>query len=138
MNTTLPKYLAFMSTLLLLTACSAVRDVSDRPYVYDDEHSIAWNISNASGMDSYSDAKVTPSQKKMYNRTDYDFSFPELRDDKLNEASLPLTPLLQYIPTGMGPQDWKQTESWHGSPPNWLQRQRQHHRFFLIRLKMPL
>lgn len=107
MNTTLPRYLSIMGTLLFLSACSAVRDTSDRAYVYVQEHSIAWNIINSSGMDTYRDAQVTPSQKLMYSRTDYDFSFPELRDDKLNEGSLSLTPLLQYIPTGMGAEDWQ-------------------------------
>lgn len=107
MNTLLPKYLAIVSTTLLLTACSAVRDVSDRPYTYENEHSIAWNISNASGMDPFSDARVSPSQKITYSRTDYDFAFPELGNGKLNEASLPLTPLLQYRPTGMRQEDWQ-------------------------------
>jgi hypothetical protein len=107
MNTALPRYLTIMSTLLFLSACSAVRDTSDKAYVYDQKHSIAWNIINSSGMDTYRDAQVTPSQKLMYSRTDYDFSFPELRDDKLNEGSLSLNPLLQYIPTGMGAEDWQ-------------------------------
>ncbi|MDK9357434.1 hypothetical protein QQF54_06845 [Lelliottia sp. V106_10] len=107
MNTALPRYLSIISILLFLSACSAVRDTSDRAYVYDQEHSIAWNIINSSGMDTYRDAQVTPSQKLMYSRTDYDFSFPELRGDNLNESSLSLTPLLQYIPTGMGAEDWQ-------------------------------
>ena len=107
MNTLLPKYLAIVSTTLLLTACSAVRDVSDRPYTYENEHSIAWTISNASGMDPFSDARVSPSQKITYSRTDYDFAFPALGNGKLNEASLPLTPLLQYRPTGMRQEDWQ-------------------------------
>lgn len=107
MNTLLPKYLTIVITMLLLTACSSIRDVSNTGYAYDNEHSIAWNISNASGMDSFSDAKVSPFQKRLYSRTDYDFSFPRLKNNKLNEASLPLTPLLQYRPTGMGPEDWQ-------------------------------
>lgn len=107
MNTFLPKALAVAFITLLLTACSTVRDVSDKSYTYKNEHSIAWNISNASGMDPYSDAHIIPSQKIMFSRTDYDFAFPVLGEGKLNEASLPLTPLLQYRPTGMEMQDWQ-------------------------------
>lgn len=107
MNIFLPKSLPIVCATLLLTACSGIRDQSEKSYTYRTEQSIAWNIINASGMDLYSDAVVSQSQSKMYSRTDYDFGFPIVDNDKLNEASLPLTPLLQYRPTGMGAEDWQ-------------------------------
>lgn len=107
MNTFLPRSLFIVGTTLLLTACSGVRDLSDKPYTYRAEHSVAWNISNASGMDPFSDALVSHYQNIQYSRTDYDFAFPVSGNNKLNEASLPLTPLLQYRPTGMGVEEWQ-------------------------------
>ena len=58
-------------------------------------------------MDPFSDAQVSHSQSEMFSRTDYDFTFPIVEDDKVNEASLPLTPLLQYRPTGLGVEEWQ-------------------------------
>ena len=106
MKILLLRSLSIAFTTLLLTACSGVRDNSAKPYTYHAEHSIAWNIINASGMDLYSDALVSRSQSAMFSRTDYDFTFPTVRSDKLNEASLPLTPLLQHRPSGMSVEDW--------------------------------
>lgn len=107
MNSLLSRSLSIVFTTLLLTACSGVRDNSAKPYTYHAEHSIAWNISNASGMDPFSDAQVSHSQSEMFSRTDYDFTFPIVENDKLNEASLPLTPLLQYRPTSMDVEEWQ-------------------------------
>lgn len=107
MNIFLPRSLSIVCTTLLLTACSGIRDQSEKPYNYRVEHSVAWNIINASGMDLYSDALVSPSQSKVYSRTDFDFAFPIVGNAKINEASLPLTPLLQNRPTGMSVEDWQ-------------------------------
>lgn len=101
------KSLPIVCTTLLLTACSGIRDHSEKSYTYRAEHSIAWNIINVSGMDLYSDALVSQSQSRIYSRNDYNFDFPKVGNDKSNEASLPLTPLLQYLPTGMGAEDWE-------------------------------
>lgn len=107
MNMFLPRSLSIACTALLLTACSGIRDQSENSYTYRAEHSVAWNIINASGMDSYSDALVSQTQSKMYSRTDYEFVFPIVGNAKLNEASLPLTPLLQHRATGMSVEDWQ-------------------------------
>ncbi|PHI30582.1 hypothetical protein [Budvicia aquatica] len=107
MNIFLPKSLSIVCTTLLLTACSGIRDQSEKSYAYRAEHSVAWNIINASGMDLYSDALVSQSQSKMFSRTDYDFVFPTVGNDKLNEATLSLTPLLQHRATGMSVEDWQ-------------------------------
>lgn len=107
MNIFLLRSLSIVCTMLLLTACSGIRDQSEKPYTYRAEHSVAWNIINASGMDSYSDALVSHSQSKMYSLTDYDFVFPLVGKDKLNEATLPLTPLLQHRAMGMSVEDWQ-------------------------------
>lgn len=107
MNIFLPKSLPIVCATLLLTACSGIRDHSEKSYTYRTEHSIAWNIINVSGMDLYSDALVSQSQSKMYSRTDYTFDFLKVGNDKLNEASLSLIPLLQHRPTGMGVEDWQ-------------------------------
>lgn len=107
MNIFLPRSLSIVCTTLLLTACSGISDQSEKPYTYHAEHSVAWNIINASGMDVYRDTLVSQSQSKMYSRTDYDFTFPIVENDKLNEASLPLTPLLQAPSTGLSVEDWQ-------------------------------
>lgn len=107
MNIFLPRSLSIVCTTLLMTACSGIRDQSEKPYAYRTEHSVAWNIINASGMDLYSDALVSQSQSKMFSRTDYDFVFPTVGNDKLNEATLSLTPLLQHRATGMSVEDWQ-------------------------------
>lgn len=106
MKILLSRSLSIVFTTLLLTACSGIRDNSAKPYTYRAEHSVAWNIINASGMDLYSDAPVSQSQSEMFSRTDYEFIFPTGGNDKSNEALLPLTPLLQYRPTGMSVEDW--------------------------------
>ncbi|OAT14703.1 hypothetical protein M979_4389 [Buttiauxella noackiae ATCC 51607] len=107
MNIFFPRSLSIVCTTLLMTACSGIRDQSEKPYAYRTEHSVAWNIINASGMDLYSDALVSQSQSKMFSRADYDFVFPTVGNDKLNEATLSLTPLLQHRATGMSVEDWQ-------------------------------
>ncbi|MCT4705977.1 hypothetical protein MUA03_08655 [Enterobacteriaceae bacterium H16N7] len=107
MNIFLPRSLSIVCTTLLLTACSGIRDQSEKTYANRPEHSVAWNIINASGMDLYSDALVSQSQSKMFSRTDYDFVFPTAGNDRLNEATLSLTPLLQHRATGMSVEDWQ-------------------------------
>lgn len=107
MSIFLPRSLSIVCITLLLTACSGIRDQSEKSYTYRAEHSVAWNIINASGMDLYSDTLVSQSQSKMFSRTDYDFVFPIVGNDKLNEATLSLIPLLQHRATGMSVEDWQ-------------------------------
>lgn len=105
MQNYLPSTLASIM-VLLLSACSGVRDVSGRHYEYENAHSLAWNISTAAGMTSFADAKLNPPLSTLYSRKDYDLSYPARSAQTLNESTLSLAPLLRFTPTGMSPEDW--------------------------------
>lgn len=105
MRNYLPGTLASMM-MLLLSACSGLRDVSERHYEYENAHSLAWNISTAAGMTSFEDAKLNPPLSTLYSRKDYDLSYPVKSAQTLNESTLSLAPLLRFTPTGMAPEDW--------------------------------
>jgi len=49
----LPGYLVILTLLLILSGCTKVRDISSQKYTYKSDHSLAWNINNASGMTPY-------------------------------------------------------------------------------------
>lgn len=103
----LRRCIAIATMLYLVQGCSSVRDISDRQYNYNNEHSLAWNISRASGMNPFYDAQVTSTEKALYSRTDFDLTFPPTGDNKLNESKLTLNPLLQYPAVGFKLEDWQ-------------------------------
>ncbi|MBD9553068.1 hypothetical protein IB221_12450 [Pantoea sp. PNT01] len=102
----LPGYLVILTLLLILSGCTKVRDISSQKYTYKSDHSLAWNINNASGMTPYYDAQVSPNAKLLFTRTDFDLSFPVVKANGFNEGSVSLTPLMEFVSVGLGPEDW--------------------------------
>lgn len=110
MKSQLYRYLGFATALYIMTGCTAgVKDVSDKQYFYNQSHSMAWNISNASGMDPFYDARLNSAEEARFNGNDYDLTFPHVDNSKPNENSLSLKPLLQYPDVGFKEEDWQRT-----------------------------